>query len=181
MDTMKKQIILITGGCRSGKSAHALELARQHVGKERFFLATCVPEDDEMQERVARHQQERGQGFTTVECPVHLDQVIDRVGQGASVVLVDCLTLWTSNLMAQNSSLESVEAHVESLGAAIDKAPCSILLVTNEVGCGIVPENRLAREFRDLVGMVNRRLATRADTVVWMVAGIPVIIKDKLR
>jgi len=177
---MKKQIILVTGGCRSGKSSHALELARRFPGGERFFLATCVAEDDEMRDRVARHQKERGRGFTTVECPVRLDREIGRAGRTACVILVDCLTLWTSNLMMEDGfSPASVEDQVRSLETAMTRVPCSVLLVTNEVGCGIVPENRLAREFRDLVGMVNRRMAARADTVIWMVAGIPVVIKGK--
>ena len=177
---MKKQVILITGGCRSGKSAHALELARRYSGGERFFLATCVAEDDEMRDRVARHQKERGRGFVPVECPVHLDREISRAGRTASVILVDCLTLWTSNLMlAEGFSLQSAEDAVQSLETAMIQAPCSVILVTNEVGCGIVPENRPAREFRDLVGMVNRRVAAVADSVVWMVAGIPVVIKGK--
>jgi adenosylcobinamide kinase/adenosylcobinamide-phosphate guanylyltransferase len=115
---MKKQIILVTGGCRSGKSSHALELARQYAGKDRFFIATCVPEDDEMRDRVARHQKERGEGFTTVECPVDIASEVNRVGADASVVLVDCLTLWTSNLMMEaGSSAESIEARVKALAA----------------------------------------------------------------
>lgn len=173
---------LVIGGCRSGKSSHALRLADGMANAGKFFLATCIPQDDEMHQRVSRHQAERGAGWIAVETPDFLGKAIQDIGPGADVLLVDCLTLWVSNLMmahpedpdaAEFFIAEQTACLIESLRAAA----CPVILVTNEVGAGIVPDNALARQYRDAVGQVNQRIAACADQVIWMVAGIPVKIK----
>ena len=168
--------IFVLGGCRSGKSSYALELANQVPGKK-VFIATCVPHDDEMQQRVIRHQQERGLNWRAEEVPVNLSEAIPQLSSEADVLLVDCLTLWVSNLLSKTQEEEELFAHVHSLLESIQKCPVQIVLVSNEVGTGIVPENALARIFRDTVGMVNQKVASCVDKVIWTVAGIPVTIK----
>lgn len=172
-----KEIVLVTGGCRSGKSAHALALAASIGAGRRYFLATCVPGDKEMKDRVVRHQLDRGDGWETIECPVDISGAIRRMAVESSVVLVDCLTLWVNNLLAETADQRTIEAYVDDLRQAVSGVSGRIILVTNEVGCGIVPVNDTARLFRDLAGLVNQRIAAVADRVVWMVAGVPVIIK----
>lgn len=168
--------ILVIGGCRSGKSSHALELAEKISGK-RSFLATCVPYDDEMKERVSHHQQGRSRDWITIEAPVALSEAIMEHAATSSVVLVDCLTLWINNLMMKNIRKEEMALEVQQLARSIQDAPCTVILVSNEVGAGIVPENPLARIFRDTAGLVNQKVAAAANKVIWMVAGIPVSIK----
>ncbi|MEW6079080.1 MAG: bifunctional adenosylcobinamide kinase/adenosylcobinamide-phosphate guanylyltransferase [Thermodesulfobacteriota bacterium] len=172
-----KEIALVTGGCRSGKSAHALALAASMAAGPRYFLATCVPGDREMQDRVARHQQDRGKEWQTIECPVAIGEAILRVSEKNNVVLVDCLTLWMNNLLAETEDQVFLEQHIDALTQALTRAAGSVILVTNEVGCGIVPADRLTRLFRDMTGLANQRVAAAADKVVWMVSGVPVIIK----
>ncbi|OQX63056.1 MAG: bifunctional adenosylcobinamide kinase/adenosylcobinamide-phosphate guanylyltransferase [Desulfococcus sp. 4484_241] len=174
-----KNITLVTGGCRSGKSGYALKLAGCNENGKKVFIATCVPRDDEMRSRVEKHRQERGKGWETVECPLDLAGAIKRVEPGTNVILIDCLTLWTSNLLEQTQDTAAIMEHVKSLRNAMDRARSDIIIVTNEVGSGIVPENPLARHFRDVMGMVNSSMAAFADRVVWMVAGIPVVVKGE--
>ncbi|MBS0012796.1 MAG: bifunctional adenosylcobinamide kinase/adenosylcobinamide-phosphate guanylyltransferase [Desulfobacterales bacterium] len=172
----KREVHLVLGGCRSGKSSHALALAGARTGEKNIFVATCMPADDEMQARVVRHQQERDPQWQTVEEPLELARVIREYG-GADVILVDCLTLWISNLMAGHKDDDKVMEQVRDLGCALDDAACPVFLVSNEVGAGIVPENAMARRFRDLAGFVNQHAAQCARHVTWMVAGIAVEIK----
>jgi adenosylcobinamide kinase/adenosylcobinamide-phosphate guanylyltransferase len=168
---------LIIGGCRSGKSRQALSLAEQLVGRRNLFVATCEPRDAEMAERIARHQKERGRHWETVEEPLALDRVIADQGAGTDVLLIDCLTLWVSNLMAVESKDADVMQAIDKLQGAIITPPCPIIIVTNEVGDGIVPENPMARRFRDLTGWCNQKIAAACHRVIWMVAGIAVPIK----
>jgi adenosylcobinamide kinase/adenosylcobinamide-phosphate guanylyltransferase len=169
--------MFVIGGCRSGKSRFALDTADSISKEEKIFIATCVPHDAEMQRRVDRHQKERGHSWKTVETPVHLPQAIAACSRRAKVLLVDCLTLWISNLMLDIEDDELINERITELIQSFNSANCPLVLVSNEVGTGVVPENRLARRFRDLVGAANQAVAARADRVVWMVAGIPVIIK----
>lgn len=168
---------LILGGCRSGKSRHALLLAEQWGDAPHVFMATCIPSDEEMQARVLRHQQERGPKWKTVEAPLALAGALREHGPAAGVIIVDCLTLWISNLMARHQEDARVMEHARDLAEALDAAACPVFLVSNEVGAGIVPENPMARRFRDLAGFVNQHMAARAKRVTWMVAGIPVRVK----
>lgn len=174
-----KKTTLIIGGSRSGKSRHALEMAELISGSRRIFIATCVPHDTEMKERVARHKAERSLGWTTLEIPIALPEAVAEYSPKADVILIDCLTLWISNLLMENDDSQILEDHLENLSGALGQAQCQVILVSNEVGTGIVPENRLARRFRDLAGFVNQRIAECGETVIWMVAGIPVVIKNQ--
>jgi adenosylcobinamide kinase/adenosylcobinamide-phosphate guanylyltransferase len=172
---MKK--IFVIGGCRSGKSRHALELAEQMPGTRKVFVATCVPRDEEMNQRVSRHRQERSSSWITLEVPVCLADTVRQKSGEYDLMLIDCLTLWMSNLLLETEDFEAIDRHVTDLTRALEVARCPVILVSNEVGTGIVPENRLARLFRDATGFSNQKVATCADEVVWMVAGIPVKIK----
>jgi adenosylcobinamide kinase / adenosylcobinamide-phosphate guanylyltransferase len=175
------QTTLIIGGCRSGKSRHALELGAATPGSRKFFMATCSPQDSEMHERVHRHQQERGSLWHTLETPLLLTETLTRYGPDADMVVVDCLTLWTSNLMFAHTADESAIYHqIDQLCELLREPPCPVILVTNEVGAGIVPENRLARLFRDIVGRTNQQTAAACRQVIWMVAGIAVPIKNAI-
>jgi adenosylcobinamide kinase/adenosylcobinamide-phosphate guanylyltransferase len=172
-----KKTVFVLGGCRSGKSGYALETAQQFSGADKIFIATCIPYDDEMKQRVARHQEERSRTWQTVEAPIHLPAAIAETGQEAGVILVDCLTLWINNLLMEKQNSEQILDQVQGLTKAVEAAACPIILVSNEVGTGIVPENKLARLYRDLIGSANQAVAECADQVVWMVAGIPVTVK----
>ncbi len=175
-----KESIFVLGGCRSGKSRHALELAEQIPGRK-YFIATCVPHDDEMKERVLRHQQERSREWETVETPLFLPETIIEKSGKADVILVDCLTLWVTNLILEPYETEQIYEHIKGLADSVKKAKCTVILVSNEVGAGIVPENRLARLFRDIVGYTNQAMASCADRVVWTVAGIPMTVKSRVK
>ena len=167
------------GGCRSGKSRYALELATQVAGRNRIFVATCMPGDKEMEERVRRHQKERSQSWTTVEAPLSLAEAVDEHSRQGNVIVADCLTLWLSNLLLEINNPEEIEVHIKRLIQSLESSQCPVFLVSNEVGTGIVPENRLARKFRDVAGFANQNVAACSDMVIWMVAGIPVTIKNR--
>ncbi|MDP2799153.1 MAG: bifunctional adenosylcobinamide kinase/adenosylcobinamide-phosphate guanylyltransferase [Deltaproteobacteria bacterium] len=171
-----KKTILVTGGCRSGKSRFALDYANRHF-TNRLYLATGQALDEEMKERIKEHQRQRGQDWRTVEEPLNIAGVIEQEAAKAGVILIDCVTLWVSNMLLRDMPEEEIMHSVGALAEKIHKPLCSFILVTNEVGAGIVPENRLARRFRDLVGMVNQKLAACADEVYWLVSGIPIKIK----
>ncbi len=168
---------LIIGGCRSGKSGHALALGEQSMGSRNLFVATCQPYDSEMIARIAHHQKTRGRHWQTVEAPLDPDKVIMDQGPGTDVLLIDCLTLWISNLMMAYENDDGIIQAVDRLYRAVIAPPCPILMVTNEVGAGIVPENAMARRFRDLAGWCNQKMADACHQVILMVAGIDVPIK----
>ena len=162
------EIVLVGGGVRSGKSAFALELARR-LAPRRAFLATAQTLDREMAERIAAHRAERGGEFTTVEEPLDLPGALAAVK--ADVVVVDCLTLWLSNLVLRGDSATEVASAVERLAAALARRRFHAVLVTNEVGMGVVPESALGRLFRDVAGHAHQRLARDADRVYLAVLG----------
>ena len=172
-----KEIVFVIGGCRSGKSTYAMQTAEKVPAEQKIFIATCVPQDDEMKRRVARHQKERSQNWVTVEAPLDLPEAILQNSRRGDVILVDCLTLWVSNLLMETGDEKKIADTTSRLIDALEKATCPIVLVSNEVGTGIVPENKLARQFRDISGWVNQAVARCANKVVWMVAGIPVTVK----
>jgi adenosylcobinamide kinase/adenosylcobinamide-phosphate guanylyltransferase len=171
-----KEIVLVIGGCRSGKSRYALELAKKIPGDRRIFIATCVPRDKEMEERIARHKKEREKSWSTIEVPINLPEAIIEYSTKGDLILVDCLTLWISNLILENDNIDMSEP-IMRLTNSLEKAQRPIIIVSNEVGSGIVPDNRLARVFRDAVGFANQSIAESSDKVIWMIAGIPVPIK----
>jgi adenosylcobinamide kinase/adenosylcobinamide-phosphate guanylyltransferase len=166
--------VLIGGGARSGKSSLALSLARKG-GARAVFLATAEARDDEMKGRISRHQAERGAAMTTLEEPIAVARVLAAVD--ADLVLVDCLTLWLSNLLCAGLDDAAIERAVDELVAVVAQRRISTVLVTNEVGLGIVPESALARRFRDLAGTTHRRLAAEADEVYFAAMGLCLRIK----
>jgi adenosylcobinamide kinase / adenosylcobinamide-phosphate guanylyltransferase len=171
-----KETILVVGGCRSGKSSHAMQLAEQISG-QKIFIATCIPQDKEMEQRVSHHRQQRNNIWKTLEVPIFLPEAIITHGVKGHVLLVDCLTIWINNLIMDDQNAAKIDTHIQKLSQSLEKAECPVILVSNEVGCGIVPENKLARLFRDITGFANQKVAGCVDRVIWMVAGIPVKIK----
>jgi adenosylcobinamide kinase / adenosylcobinamide-phosphate guanylyltransferase len=180
------EIILVVGGSRSGKSDYAQRRGEAIAGR-RCFIATCIALDAEMEERVARHRDARDpQRWATVEEPLRLAAAID-LHPGYDVYLIDCLTLWISNLLHHLPQTTSgdLEARVMAMTDEVLERLCvtrgSALLVSGEVGLGIVPENRLARLYRDLVGRCNQRIAARAGEVVLVSCGLPLYLKTTKR
>jgi adenosylcobinamide kinase/adenosylcobinamide-phosphate guanylyltransferase len=170
-------VTLITGGARSGKSAHALALAQQAAGARRYFIATAEALDDEMRARIAHHRASRSAEFATVEEPIALAAALSALAGRADIVVVDCLTLWISNLLMTPRSDENILAEARGLADAMANATFATIVVTDEVGAGIVPENATARRFRDLLGWTNQALAQTAERVVLTVAGYPIRVK----
>lgn len=198
---------LITGGRRSGKSTYALELAKS-LGKKRLYLATAEAWDEEMEARIARHREERGDGWETVEEPLNVKDVIAASGH-YDVILVDCLTLWLCNVMhyddlpsplmgegqggGEKDPLPSIPSHegrggnlpddeyiierINELTTAFGESKTPVIVVTNELGLGVIPDNPLSRRFSDLAGIMNQRIAASADRVIFTVSGIPMTIK----
>jgi adenosylcobinamide kinase/adenosylcobinamide-phosphate guanylyltransferase len=152
-------------------------LGEQLAAANRFFIATCQAQDEEMQQRVAQHRQTRDPSWQTLEEPLDLAGALDRCPPSAGVIVIDCLTLWISNLLLAHAGDTHWRAAVEALGRSLTRATCPVLLVSNEVGTGIVPDNALARRFRDANGWTNQQVAAWARQVIWMVAGIAVTIK----
>jgi adenosylcobinamide kinase/adenosylcobinamide-phosphate guanylyltransferase len=175
-----KEIILVTGGCRSGKSRFALDYANKHF-RSKIFLATAPALDDEMKERIKAHREARGPDWITIEEPIEIAEAVASVKTECDVVLIDCMTLWTSNLLMAGETESTILSRTDAFIKQIQKVPQSLIAVTNEVGSGIVPENKIARRFRDIMGTVNQRLAAGSDVVVWTVAGLSQIFKGKLR
>jgi adenosylcobinamide kinase / adenosylcobinamide-phosphate guanylyltransferase len=173
------KIILVGGGARSGKSRFALSLA-ERLGLRRLYLATAQAGDDEMRQRISKHQRERGAGFVTVEEPWAVCDVLKTHGE-FEVVVFDCLTLWLSNLLLQTARVREVLDHVEELTAVLERRNQHVIVVTNEVGMGIVPETPLGREFRDLAGLAHQRLSDCADEVYFAVLGNVLRIKPACR
>jgi adenosylcobinamide kinase/adenosylcobinamide-phosphate guanylyltransferase len=171
----RSRIVLVGGGARSGKSTFALARARQ-LGTRRLFLATARRYDAEMEERIARHRAERERDFETIEEPVALPEAL-LAATGHDVVVVDCLTLWLSNLLVDGVPVDEIERRVEELAAALGRAPAHVVLVTNEVGMGVHPESALGRAFRDLAGRAHQRLARAADEIHFAVLGVLVRLK----
>ncbi len=165
--------VLIVGGARSGKSRRALQLAREIDG-ERVFIATAEPLDAEMAKRIARHRAERGADFRTVEAPLDLVGALQAEVSPTGVVIVDCLTLWLSNCMRDGGN---VRVWTRALAAFLAAASGPVVLVSNEVGMGLVPETRLGRDFRDAQGELNREVAAVCRRVEFMVAGLPLSVK----
>ena len=168
------RVVLVLGGARSGKSAYA-ERRALSCSDAPYYVATGRIWDDEMSDRVAKHRLRRGEEWTTIEEPHDLVGALGRVDDEGAVALVDCLTLWITNLMME---AEDPAPRIGALLDALAAARGTVLLVSNEVGMGIVPENAMARRFRDLAGTLHQSIAAIADEVVLVVAGIPMTIKN---
>jgi len=169
------RVVLVIGGARSGKTAFALRRASEAPGKK-VYVATAEPLDGEMEARIDAHRKQRGSLWETREEPLDLGRALDAVCRTHPVAVVDCLTLWLSNLLCAKADLEAaLAAFIDSLRTL--PGPSQVFVVSNEVGMGIVPENDMAREFRDVAGRLNQRVAEVADEVFLVLAGIPVKIK----
>jgi adenosylcobinamide kinase/adenosylcobinamide-phosphate guanylyltransferase len=166
----KGNLILIGGGVRSGKSAFALTLARKFRGP-RAFIATAQALDDEMSMRIKRHQAERGDDFEAHEEPFAVHDVVGSL-QGKEVVVVDCLTLWLSNLLLRGDGEEAILRHTERLCELASNSTCTIIIVSNEVGMGVVPESPLGRSFRDLCGRAHQLINRQAAEVYFAALGV---------
>jgi adenosylcobinamide kinase / adenosylcobinamide-phosphate guanylyltransferase len=175
-DTSRKTITLVLGGARSGKSRYVQTLAAGISPVA--FVATARSSDDEMRKKIERHRAERPQEWRTIEEPLELDRVLAEESANGEIVVIDCLTLYAANLLdAEEGDSIAVEGRLERFYAALRAAPCSILLVSNEVGSGIVPAFASGRKFRELLGGINQRVASAADNVLLMVAGLPLALK----
>ena len=181
-------ITFIIGGARSGKSSFALNLANNYTSAKegvrggdtvshtpkKAYIATAQALDDEMKERIDKHRKERAEEWMTFEEPLNIAALIKDVQNKYDVILLDCLTLWLSNLMTYSSD---IEGEIKNLISSLVSRPSSLFIVSNEVGMGIVPDNELSRRFRDLSGYLNQKVAEIADEVYLVTAGIPIKIK----
>ncbi len=173
---MNHKVYFITGGARSGKSAYAEKLALGLPGKK-AYIATAQALDAEMAAKIAKHRKDRGDSWDTYEEPLAVADLLRKLSDRYHVALLDCLTLWLSNVMAHTDGDAAVLSRSEELVGALKNFGGRCIVVSNEVGLGIVPDNPLARKFRDLAGMLNQRVAQAADEVYFTAAGIPLKIK----
>ncbi|MCX5696123.1 MAG: bifunctional adenosylcobinamide kinase/adenosylcobinamide-phosphate guanylyltransferase [Candidatus Omnitrophica bacterium] len=171
------KIILILGGARSGKSAQALSLAK---GKKKVaFIATGQGLDKEMRERILKHQASRPKNWKTFEEPKELADLMTKIGDSFDCIIIDCLTLLVSNLILSGKSQEQILKKIEDLVVVLKKKKAKVILVSNEVGLGIVPDNKLGRAFRDIAGRVNQTIAKEAGEVYFTISGLPLKIKGE--
>ena len=172
---VENEMVLVLGGARSGKSSWALKYAEDHY-KSCLFLATAEVTDDEMEERIRLHREARGPRWRVVEEPVNIVEALERKCEGSDAVLIDCMTIWQSNILMEMGE-EKIPRYRKKLLEILSQRNRAIILVSNEVGSGIVPLHPVARQFRDLAGTLNQELAALADKVVITVAGLPLFIK----
>lgn len=177
---MNKKIIFITGGARSGKSRFALELARRVAGRK-AYLATAQALDKEMAERIQEHKRNRPQDWQTLEEPLRVAKVLKERTDHFSVILLDCLTIWISNTLMAKWNAKKILREADRLLKVCQGTKCSLIIVSNEVGLGIVPDNPSSRIFRDLSGLIHQKVARQADEVYLMVNGLPLQLKNAQR
>ena len=169
--------MLITGGIRSGKSAYALKLT-ENLSAPKIFLATAEALDDSMITRIKNHQEERGQTFQTIEEPLNIDETLQSLPENTSGVIIDCMTLWVNNLLYKLEEDEQrIQEKISSFLKVLKNVSTQVYIVTNEVGLGIIPENKMARRYIDLLGRLNQDIAEISDEVIFMVSGIAQKIK----
>ncbi len=173
---MVKKLFFITGGARSGKSAYAEKLAQGIAGK-RAYLATAQALDAEMAAKIEKHRKDRSSAWDTYEEPLAVADLLRKISGRYQVVLLDCLTLWLSNIMAHTDGDGAVLQGMDGLVKALSDFQGTCIVVSNEVGLGIVPDNAMARRFRDFAGMLNQKIAQSADEVYFTASGIPMKIK----
>jgi len=168
--------ILITGGARSGKSQFAQKLAVEAGGKV-LFIATAEAKDEDMRLRIEAHRESRPGGWKTLEAPLGISEIIGQNIGEAEIVVIDCITMLVANILLQGQGEEPVFKEIEALTGQMDELEATFVLVSNEVGLGLVPDNELGRRYRDCLGRANQILAQHADEVYLMVAGIPIRLK----
>ena len=174
---MSGEIILITGGVKSGKSAFALTCGERET-RERAFIATAMALDDEMKGKIEKHRRERGDRWKAFEEPKDIAGLVKKIAGVFDVVLVDCLTVWVSNLMTlYNMTADEMQREFDSLTGAVSTAAPRIILVTNEVGLGIMPADSLSRSYQHLLGALNKQIARTATSVYFLVSGVPLKMK----
>lgn len=171
----KKELILILGGARSGKSSWALRYAEKHFNSH-LFVATARATDPEMEERIRLHRESRGKRWKVVEEPIELPDAIATHSPLYDVLLIDCLTVWLNNIIYELGE-DVIEDYVQRLIQSLKHRKSSIIIVSNEVGFGIVPDSPIARRFRDECGSLNQRIGDISGTVILMVAGFPMFLK----
>ena len=172
----KKEIVLVLGGARSGKSSWALQYTENHYDSY-IFLATAEVMDEEMADRVRLHKEVRGPKWRLREEPLEIAQVLETDVAGVEAILIDCMTIWLSNVLLKMGE-EKVLGYQNALLEALARTHQSVIIVSNEVGSGIVPEHPLGRQYRDMAGSLNQKLAAAADKVVMTVAGLPIFLKQ---
>jgi adenosylcobinamide kinase/adenosylcobinamide-phosphate guanylyltransferase len=171
--------MLVLGGAKSGKSSFAMDISNS-MKRERIFLATAQALDQEMEERITRHQAERGSDWRTVEEYLKVPETIDSLDSKETVILLDCLTLWLNNLyMEHGEDQEVINEAIENLLRQLTDIRGAVVIVSNEVGMGIVPDNQLSRRYRDTAGYANQSIARLAGKVVAVLAGLPLVLKDE--
>jgi adenosylcobinamide kinase/adenosylcobinamide-phosphate guanylyltransferase len=178
MPARKSTVTLVLGGARSGKSRYAQELAStfQRV----VYIATARRSDAEMRAKIARHRRERPSSWKTIEVSTDLERAVLDESSAADLLLIDCLTFYVANIMGRKRGAQrQARSHIQRLCEALRDAECSVVIVSNEVGCGIVPPYRSGRDYRDLLGELNQQIAKVADRVILMVAGLPLTVKDR--
>ena len=174
----KARKILITGGVRSGKSRFALFLTREFA-QQKIFIATAQPFDPEIKKRIERHQEERGKSFSTLEEPLYLSKAMDSLPPNG-VAVIDCLTLWLNNLLFHFKDNENrVTEQIDLLINSLETSLSTVIVITNETGWGIIPTNKLSRQFIEKMGLINQRIAANSDEVILLVAGLPYWMKGK--
>ena len=174
------EVGFVLGGCKSGKSGYAQNKVLHAREPDKVFLATCAPRDEELRLRIDRHRRERGPQWRTVEAQLELAEAVRRQAVRDSVLLVDCLGMWVTNLLGQDFAESECHSRFDALCRALEEAEAPVWLVSNEVGCGIVPGDAMSRSFRDLLGVLNQRVAGLSERVLWMVAGLPVGVKGEI-
>lgn len=179
MESGPAMVTLILGGARSGKSRYAQRLAALAAQeKDVVFLATAQVYDDQMRVKIERHRKDRPASWKTVEVPFDLDVAITKHGQPNTFLLVDCLTTFTTNLMmAENGNEDAIFKRIDRVRSALATTAASVAVVSNEVGCGVVPSYPSGFQFRDLLGEINQRIAQIAGNVILMIAGCPLMLK----
>lgn len=168
----------IFGGVRSGKSSHAVKIAKS-TSENVVFIATASADDDEMKRKINAHKRSRPVRWALIEEGIDIDLAIKRIGIETDLVLIDCLGMFVTNLLMEKMSDSTIKKKINAVCSAINKANFDVIVVSNDVGSGLVPDNYLARRFRDLLGLANQSMAKNANKVIFMQVGIPVTIKGE--
>lgn len=167
---------LVLGGARSGKSAYAENMAKQ-TNQTVVYIATAQLRDEAIERRVSLHQQSRPAQWLTVECPLELGAAIEQYAVDGTTVLVDCLTMWITNMLCEENAKAKLDSQQQLFFSALSKVKGNVIFVSNEVGMGIIPMGELTRDYVDIAGRLHQDIASRADSVVLVVAGLPLILK----